>query len=75
MIDRMKVTALIPDKLVQTVKAKTHGKNITDALVIALKEWLALKQVIALNDRIARHPLRFSKGFSASKVRLANRGL
>ena len=70
----MKVTAIIPDSLVQTVKAKTHGKNITDALIIALKEWLSLKKVISLNDRITRYPLRFSKGFSAAKVRLANRG-
>lgn len=36
----MKVTALIPDELVEEVKHLTQGKNITDSLIIALNEWV-----------------------------------
>jgi hypothetical protein len=36
----MKVTALIPDELVEEVKHLTQGKNITDSLTIALNEWV-----------------------------------
>lgn len=35
----MKVTALIPDELIEKVKAKSGGKNITESLIIALNEW------------------------------------
>jgi len=36
----VKVTALIPDELVEEVKHLTQGKNITDSLIIALNEWV-----------------------------------
>ncbi|MCF6289109.1 MAG: hypothetical protein L3J53_07750 [Proteobacteria bacterium] len=36
----MKVTALIPDELVEEVKLFTQGKNITESLTIALNEWV-----------------------------------
>ena len=69
----MKVTALIPDELVQTVRARTRGKNITDSLIIALNEWLAMKQVVALNKRLERQPLHFLRNFSAARVRALSR--
>jgi len=34
----MKVTALIPDEIVDEVKNYSGGKNITDAITIALKD-------------------------------------
>src|SRR4030042_6752616 len=66
---RMKVTALIPDKLVHDIKQYTGAKNITESLIVALNEWLALKKVKELNILIKKHPLRFSSEFSSSKVR------
>lgn len=69
----MKVTALIPDKLVNEVRHFAGGKNLTESLVTALEEWLSLKKVHALNDEISKKPLQFSKDFSASEVREANR--
>lgn len=36
----MKVTALIPDELVQEVRELTQGKNITESLTIALNQWV-----------------------------------
>ncbi len=69
----MKVTALIPDELVNEVKHYAGGKNLTESLVTALKEWLSLKKVHALNDEIAQKPLEFSKDTSAHKIREVNR--
>lgn len=69
----MKVTALIPDRLVHEITAYASGKNITESLVIALSEWLALKKLSLLHEKILAKPLGFSKSFSAAKVRQANR--
>lgn len=69
----MKVTALIPDELVEEVKALSAGKNITDALTIALREWVAGKRIQALNDGIRKAPLTFRDGFSAETARNTNR--
>ena len=69
----MKVTALIPDELVNDVKRFAGGKNLTESLVTALEEWLSLKKVHALNDEVSKKPLQFSKDFSAAKVREVNR--
>jgi hypothetical protein len=72
-MSRMKVTALIPDELIEEVKTLSEGKNITDAVTIALREWVSSKKVRALSDRVKKSPLEFSKGFSASYVRKLNR--
>lgn len=69
----MKVTALIPDKLVSEVKDLTQGKNITESLIKALSEWVALKKVKELNFQVAEKPLEFKSGFSSESVRKANR--
>ncbi len=68
----MKVTALIPDELVNDVKHFAGGKNLTESLVTALEEWLSLKKIHALNDEIMKKPLEFSKDFSAHKIREVN---
>ena len=69
----MKVTALIPDELVNDVKHYAGGKNLTESLVTALEEWLSLKKIHALNEEIKKNPLKFSKGFSGQIIREVNR--
>ena len=69
----MKVTALIPDKLVKEVKRHSGGKNITESIIIALEEWLSLKKIIELNNEIESKPLKFHEGFSARAIRSLNR--
>ena len=71
----MKVTALIPDPLVNDVKKYTQGKNITQALITALEEWVALQKVYALNKRIAKKPLQFQPSDPMKKIREVNRKL
>ena len=69
----MKVTALLPDKLIEEVRKYSGGKNTTEALVIALEEWLALTKVKRLNKRLKKKPLEFQKGFSAEHIRTLSR--
>jgi hypothetical protein len=69
----MKVTALIPDELVEEVKRYSKGKNITESLIKALEEWLALEKIKKLNEKVGANPLKFQKGFTGEKVREINR--
>lgn len=69
----MKVTALIPDELIQDVRTLSHGKNITEALVIALNEWRATKHLQEINRCVQAQPFLFRKGFTAEQVRKLNR--
>lgn len=69
----MKVTALIPDKLIQEVQGFAKGKNLTESLVKALSEWNQQQKIKDLNRSIHSRPLSFSKAFTAHQVRAINR--
>ena len=69
----MKVTAIIPDDIVDNVKRLTKGETTTSAIIIALSEWVKSKEIEKLNDQLERNPLEFSTGFSAAKARKQNR--
>lgn len=73
MIGRMKVTALLPDQLVEEVKAHAKGQTLTESLTLALEEWLRLKKIAQLNAQVQKQPIEFSKGFSAARLRTLNR--
>ncbi len=72
-IYRMKVTALLPDQLIQDVKNISQGKTITNALIIALNEWISIKKIQVLNKKISQKPLRFQKWYTAEFIRKLNR--
>lgn len=67
----MKVTAIINDELVQTVVKLSHGKNITDGLVIALEDYVYRKKIEGLINDIENEPLQFRH--SAEEIREVNR--
>jgi hypothetical protein len=69
----MKVTAIIPDHLIEEVKEMSGARNITESLIIALQEWTEMKQVKRLNAEIEKQPLSFHQGFDAHAVRETNR--
>ena len=69
----MKVTAIISDNLISEVKKYSKGKNLTESLTIALKEWLAAKRIKELNNMVKESPLEFNKSFSAETAREINR--
>ncbi|MDR3284054.1 MAG: hypothetical protein LBS97_02620 [Treponema sp.] len=68
----MKVTAIIADELVQNMKEYTHSSTVTEAITIALKDWLDLYAVKKLNAQIAQRSLFLEP---ADKIRAINRQL
>lgn len=69
----MKVTAIVPDDLIQEVTRLTKGANTTDALIKALREWVSIKELSAITQSIRKHPLKFSSDDVAARLRKVNR--
>lgn len=69
----MKVTALIPEDLIEEVKRTTGGKNITESLIIALRAYLDSKKIDYLIDQLEKEPLQFNEDFEAYGIRKINR--
>lgn len=69
----MKITALLPDDLVDEVRKLTKAKNTTESLISALSEWVAIQRIKELNKEVEQHPLVFEEGFSATSIRGINR--
>ena len=69
----MKVTALIPDNLVTEVREFSSGKNITESLIIALKEWLSIQKLKGLREKVRKSPLTFKENFTTTEIRKLNR--
>ena len=67
---RMKVTAIIPDDLVNSVKEYTNSTTITEAITIALKDWIDIYNIKELNKKISQNPIRINNG---QKIRETNR--
>lgn len=59
----MKVTAIIDDSLIEEIKATTGGKNITESITLALKEFLRMKKLDKVFDELDRQPLQFNEDF------------
>jgi len=72
-LNRMKVTAIIPDALVNDVQRLARRKNLTESIVFALREWADLQRVRALNQGVEERPFRFREDFSAATAREASR--
>jgi len=68
----MKVTALIPEELIKKVMETSGGKNITDSITIALKEYVSQKQIGYLMDEVEQEPLAFNED-AAPYIRTLNR--
>ncbi len=71
--ENMKVTALIPDSLIEDVKIFSAGENITQSLIIALNEWVSKEKIKRLNTVIKSDSLRFKQNFQARSIRILNR--
>ncbi|MEB2787049.1 type II toxin-antitoxin system VapB family antitoxin [Algoriphagus persicinus] len=67
----MKVTALIEDELIQDVMEISGAKNVTEALRIALRDYLSRKKLRELSDQMVAKPLVFAYG--ADQLRDINR--
>ena len=69
----MKVTALVPDDIIEEVKSISGGKNITESLIIALKYYINNKKINKVIDEIETRPFEFNEGFTSYGIRKANR--
>ena len=69
----MKVTALISDDLISEVQLLSGGKNITESITLALKEWVAQKKIQEVTNIVVAEPLTFYGSYSAETVRNLNR--
>ena len=69
----MKVTAIISDQLIERVRRISGGKNITESLIIALKEYINQKEISYLMDKVKGEPLVFSEDATAYNIRKINR--
>jgi len=69
----MKITALIPDKLIGEVKEYANGENVTESLIKALSERVNMQKIKSLNTTVLKNPLKFRKDFTPQKTRKINR--
>jgi hypothetical protein len=69
----MKVTALLPDDIIEEVKKLSGGKNITDSLLIALEDYISRQRIRKAILKVKEKPLHFKDGFTAEKARNLNR--
>jgi hypothetical protein len=66
----MKVTAIIADDLVNNVKAYTQSSTLTEAITIALQDWVDMYNIKKLNKQITQKPVFIHNG---EKIREINR--
>jgi hypothetical protein len=66
----MKVTAIIAEDLINDVKAYTQSSTVTEAITIALKDWIDIYNIKELNRKIAQKPIFLNNG---QKTREINR--
>ena len=72
MIYRMEVTAIIADDLVYNVKAYARSSTVTEAITIALKDWLDIHNIKELNKQISQNPIYIDNG---QQIREINRAI
>lgn len=71
----MKVTALIPEDVIAETRKYTGGKNITESLLIALRDYIDRQKIKKAIMKVKANPLEFRKGFTADRIRKLNRDL
>ena len=67
----MKVTAMIDDSLINEAVKYSHAKSITEAVKVALREYIASKKLKELSNQIKETPLVFKH--TAKEIRSLNR--
>lgn len=68
---KSKITAIIPDELINGIKKYTKAENTTQSIIYVLDDWLKKQNVKKIFDQIEKKPLEFS--YSAEEIRELNR--
>jgi len=69
-IGLIKVTAIIADNLINDVKEYTNSSTVTEAITIALKDWIDIYNIRELNKKISQNPIYINNG---NQIRETNR--
>ncbi len=69
----MKVTALIPEDIITETKKLSGGKNITESLLIALRDYIGRQRIKKSIRKVRANPLEFKKGLTTDRIRKLNR--
>jgi len=67
----MKVTAIIDDKTIEEAMKYSRASTITEALKVALKEYITLQKLKELGKMVKKDPMKFR--YSADEIRNVNR--
>jgi len=67
----MKVTAIIDDKIIEDALKYSNASTITDALKVALKEYINIQKLKELGLILKNNPMMFNH--SAEEIRNINR--
>jgi hypothetical protein len=67
-LNRMKVTAILADDLVNDVKAYTRRSTVTETLAVVLKEWIDLYNIRKLNRETAQSPIVIDNGQNIREI-------
>ena len=65
---RMKVTAMIADDLISNVKQYTRSSTVTEAITIALKDWVDIYNIKELNKQIKQTPIYIEDGRNIREI-------
>jgi hypothetical protein len=71
----MRITALVPESLMNEVRKYSGGKNVTESLIITLTDYTNRQKLNKTIQKLRKKPLEFADDFSADKVRKINRDL
>ncbi len=69
----MKVTAIIEDDVINAAMRYSKSTTVTNALKVALKEYLRMQRLKELSEGVKKQPLNFN--YSAEDIRNVNREL
>lgn len=69
----MKITAIVPDALVKKTVELAGGATTTESLILALREWVASKELSKVVEGLRSKPLEFASSEIANRVRSSNR--
>jgi hypothetical protein len=64
----MKVTAIISDDLINGVKEYTRSSTVTEAITIALRDWIDIYNIRELNKKISQKPISVNNGRQIRKL-------
>jgi hypothetical protein len=71
----VKVTAVLPEEMINEIRKFSGGKSIAESLRIALTDYLQRQKFRKVMRELRQNPLEFTKDFTGKNIRRINREL